>query len=246
MSPLRWQFFLGVSFIALSVVLYLFQIYVFQTPRDTLFYLFQDIAFVPIQVLLVTLIINRLLSVREKRSRLEKLNMVIGAFFSEVGTQLLRYFSDSDQEREALRSKLSVSDKWSDKDFVQVSRYLRDCNYGIEINRVDLFLLRTFLLERREFLLRLLENPNLLEHESFTGLLLAVFHLVEELAARDDVRHLPDSDLTHLVGDMRRAYVLLAHQWLAYLGHLKSHYPYLFSLAVRTNPFIENGSPLVN
>jgi hypothetical protein len=245
MSPSKWQISLGVSFIALSVVLYLFQIYVFRTPRDTLFYLFQDVAFVPIQVLLVTLIINRLLSVREKRSRLEKLNMVIGAFFSEVGTQLLRYFSDSDQKREALRSKLTVSDKWSNRQFFEVSKYLGECEYSIEVNRVDLSLLRTFLLERREFLLRLLENPNLLEHESFTELLLAVFHLVEELAARDDMKHLPDSDLTHLAGDMKRAYILLVHQWLEYLSHLKDHYPYLFSLAIRMNPFMENASPLV-
>jgi len=26
-------------------------------------------------------------------------------------------------------------------------------------------------------------------------------------------------------------------QWLAYMKHLKKEYPYLFSLAVRTNPF---------
>jgi len=48
-----------------------------------------DVAFVPIEVLLVTLIIHRLLSEREKRTRLEKLNMVIGAFFSEMGTDVI-------------------------------------------------------------------------------------------------------------------------------------------------------------
>lgn len=245
MSPLRWQIFLGMSFITLSVVLYLVQIYVFQSPRDTFFYLFQDIAFVPVQVLLVTLIINRLLSVREKRSRLEKLNMVIGTFFSEAGTQLLRYFSDWDPGREVFRSKLKVTDKWSYKEFFVVSKYLKEYDYSIEKDRIDISSLKTFLLGKREFLLRLLENPNLLEHESFTELLLAVFHLVDELAVRDDVKHLPDSDLAHLVGDVKRAYILLVHQWLEYLSHLRDNYPYLFSLAVRMNPFVENASPLV-
>jgi hypothetical protein len=55
-----------------------------------------------------------------------------------------------------------------------------------------------FLLEERDFLLRLLENPTLLEHESFTDLLRAVFH-----------------------------------------------HPYLFSLAMRTNPFDRQASPIV-
>jgi hypothetical protein len=40
------------------------------------------------------------------------------------------------------------------------------------------------LLSKRDFLVALMENPNLLEHESFTDLLWAVFHLVEELAVR--------------------------------------------------------------
>ncbi len=44
------------------------------------------------QVLLGTLIIHQILGEREKRSMLRKLNMVIGAFFSEVGTPLLSYF----------------------------------------------------------------------------------------------------------------------------------------------------------
>ena len=49
-----------------------------------------------IEVLMVTLVIHSLLSIRGKRERLEKLNMLIGVFFSEVGTRLLVLFSDSD------------------------------------------------------------------------------------------------------------------------------------------------------
>jgi hypothetical protein len=39
-----------------------------------------------------------------------------------------------------------------------------------------------------------------------------------------------------LFGDMRRAFGLLFREWLRYMQHLKGDYPYLFSLAVRTNP----------
>ncbi len=48
------------------------------------------------EVLLVTLIIHQLLSDREKKSRLNKLNMIIGAFFGEVGTKLLKNLTDFD------------------------------------------------------------------------------------------------------------------------------------------------------
>jgi hypothetical protein len=245
MGPSIWQILFGASLIALSAILFVLQIHFFHSPRDTFFYLFQDIAFIPIQVLLVTLIINGLLNMREKRSRLEKLNMVIGAFFSEAGTQLLSYFSDRDPGRDDIRQELMISDRWTNEQFSRVSRHLREYNYGVDIHKVDLTFLRGFLVGRRGFLLRLLENPNLLEHESFTELLLAVFHLTEELAAREDVNDIPDTDYAHLAGDIRRAYVLLVHQWLAYMKHLKENYPYLFSLAIRMNPFIENASPIV-
>jgi hypothetical protein len=245
MKRVRWQLLLGASLIVLSVFFYFAEIKIFHNPRDTFFYLVQDIAFVPIQVLLVTLIINRLLGIREKRSRLAKLNMVIGAFFSEVGTQLLTYFSDVDPKLETIREHLIVANNWPEKEFVMVSKRLKNYLCDIDIQKVDLEYLRRFLLERRSFLLQLMENPNLLEHESFTELLLAVFHLAEEMVSREDVQRLPQPDLKHLANDIIRAYAFLVTEWLAYMRHLKDNYPYLFSLAMRMNPFDQSASPII-
>jgi len=102
--------------------------------------------------------------------------------------------------------------------------------------------IKNFLKEKRQFLLNLLENPNLLEHESFTNLLWAVFHLTDELTHRKGLDRLPETDYQHLAGDIERAYHLLIVEWLNYMKHLKANYPYLFSLAVRTNPFDVNAS----
>ena len=102
--------------------------------------------------------------------------------------------------------------------------------------------IRNFFKEKRQFLLNLLENPNLLEHESFTNLLWAVFYLTEKLTLRRGLNGLPETDYQHLAGDMKRAYHLLTVEWLNYMKHLKANYPYLFSLAVRTNPFDANAS----
>ncbi len=91
----------------------------------------------------------------------------------------------------------------------------------------------------------LLQNPNLLEHESFTNLLWALSHLTDELSYRLDVKNLPNTDYEHLNGDVKRAYVLLIFEWLAYMKHLRENYPFLFSLAMRTTPFDPNASPEV-
>jgi hypothetical protein len=99
------------------------------------------------------------------------------------------------------------------------------------------------LVGKREFLLRLLENQNLLEHDSFTELLMAVFHLTEELESRADLVQLTETDQKHLANDMRRAYSLLISEWLDYMKHLKENYPYLFSFAMRTNPFDPDATP---
>ena len=92
-------------------------------------------------------------------------------------------------------------------------------------------------MEKRSFLLALLENPNMLEHETFTELLRAVFHLTEEIQKREDLANLPMADYQHLKLDAERVYNLLIFEWLEYMEHLMNNYPYLFSLAMRTNPF---------
>jgi hypothetical protein len=241
----NWQVLLGLSLIVASAVLYLLHYTIFRDVHHIFIYMVGDIAFVPIEVLLVTLIIHRLLSEREKRAKLEKLNMLIGTFFSEVGTQLLTYFSDFDPNLEEIKKDLIVTTDWSEHDFLSVSKRLTNHEYNVDIHKIDLEELRSFLLGNRHFLVRLLENPLLLEHESITELFRAVFHLTEELERRKDIRQLPDTDYAHLAGDIKRGYVLLVHQWLDYMKYLKDNYPYLFSLAMRTNPFDENASPIV-
>jgi hypothetical protein len=245
MKHIKWQTTLGVSLVALSICIYFIQIEIFRTPRDTFFYLFQDLAFVPISVLTVTLIIDQLLRVREKRALLKKMNMVIGAFFSEVGTTLLKSFADFDLHYDKIRGNLVITSDWSEEDFSIVRKRLREYDYNVKSEKGDLENLKDFLMGKRDFLLRLLENPNLLEHESFTDVLWAVFHLTEELASRTNVRGLPDTDYKHLSADIKRAYISLISEWVTYMKHLKVDYPYLFSLAVRTNPFNPDASPEV-
>ena len=100
---------------------------------------------------------------------------------------------------------------------------------------------------KRDHLLRLLENPAILEHEQFSQILWTVFHIAEELYYRgDELDDLPDGDYVHLSGDLQRSYKVLVLQWLDYMYHLKVRYPYMYSLAVRNNPFDEDAQVIVS
>lgn len=236
------QVLLGVVLVVSSALICLIHYMIFRDAGYIASYFLGGIALLPVEVLLVTLVIHRLLSEREKRVKLQKLNMVIGAFFSEVGTALIKYLSSFGTEVEKIGNDLMVTQDWSAKEFLSISRRIKGYNHKIDSRKGDLEHLRSLLIEKRDFLLRLLENPNLLEHESFTDLLWAAFHLTDELVNRVDLTRLPAADYDHLSGDMKRAYTLLIYEWLAYMRHLRSRYPYLFSLAVRLNPFDPNAS----
>ncbi len=240
---IAWQLQIGLFLILLSFLLYALHYLLFGDLHHIYIYLLGDIAFLPIEVLLVTLILHKLLSDHEKQIRLEKLNMVIGTFFSEIGTNLLTYFSDLDPNLATIKKYLLVKDNWTEQEFQNCTAQLKQHKYDIEIGKVNLETLKNFLHEKRDFLLRLLENPNLLEHETFTELLRAVFHLAEEMSQRKKIKELVLNDKIHLAGDIKRVYVLLVLEWLSYMRHLKDNFPYLFSLAMRTNPFDETASP---
>ena len=237
MKSTAWSMSISAALLALSVGLYFLQIAVFHRADDTGFYLLQDLAFLPVQVLLVTLIVDRLVTRREKQTMLNKMNMVIGAFYAEVGTDLLKRLIAFDSTVGVIGPRMVIHADWSPQQFADAINLARSHVSHIEFPREDLTELRRFLLERRDFLLRLLENPNLLEHDTFTDSLWAVFHLTDELAHRTDMQVIPETDIQHLAGDTDRAYKCIVAEWLAYMSNLKRDYPYLFSLALRTNPF---------
>ncbi|NYB26017.1 MAG: hypothetical protein HVN34_01585 [Methanobacteriaceae archaeon] len=239
---LGWRVRLGLLLVVLAGILYLINFTVFHDLHDLEFYLSIDTAFLPIEILFVVLVIESAISAREKSILLEKLNMVIGTFFSELGTDLMRKITKFDIDTEQIRQSLIITDDWTEKDFKSAASTIKEFDYSLEIGDDQQSIeflqdLKEFLKERRDFLLRLLENPNLLEHETFTDLLRAVFHVTEELEKREDLTKLPPTDYMHLNGDVERVYGFLISEWIMYMEHLMNNYPYLFSLAMRVNPF---------
>lgn len=218
-------FFFGLNYLVFANASFMFNLVTLQ------------LAFLPINVIIITVILNRLIAARDRRARMEKLNIVIGVFFDEIGTPLLSRMVNLDPAVGSLRDALALKPNWKPQDFDRAAVAIGDHKSKLEMDKGVLEELRDLLRGKRNLLLRLLENPTLLEHERFTDLLNAITHLYRELDARGDLRAIPPADNIHLIVDVRRCYVAILPQWLAHMRRLQTSHPYLYSLEVRTNPF---------
>ena len=235
MKWLNWKIVLAFVLLLLSTAFYFLHYLLFHDAHHIFIYLVGDVAFVFVEVLLVTMIIHHLLNEWEKRSKMQKLNMVIETFFSECGKPLLACLSDADRTVGSVRDAV-VMDATHGPDFKAADKAVRSYNGDIDLARTNLEELETFLRGKREFLVGLLQNPNLLEHEDFTEALMAIFHITEELASRD-LDSLSEEDRAHTKIDLERAYGRLIRQWVSYMQYIQKNYPYFYKFAVATNPF---------
>jgi len=193
----------------------------------------------------VAIITDTFVKRREELIMQQKLNMITGLFFSEIGNGLLKHFAQLDPEVDRLHKILKISNEWAKADFIEAAKGLEHHSFVIDSHRGNLFELREYLHKQADLLLRLLENPIIHEQGKFSDLLRATFHLRDELLNREDLSELLSSDRKHLEGDIIRIYRLLIFEWLRYVRYLKKDYPYLFSLAVRVNPFDLEASAVV-
>jgi voltage-gated potassium channel len=197
-------------------------------------------------VTLLTSIVEWFSRRRQYSLHMQRLNMLIGVFFTEVGNQLLHTFTSYDPNIDSVRREFIVTDQWSEKAFMELHKRLANYKFTVAPTHIDLDKLYRYLHDKGDLLIRQLENADLVENETYAELLWAVVHLRDELAARPTFTKLPENDLAHIANDVQRAYALLVNQWLDYMLFLKKRYPFLFSLASRANPFVEKPTATIS
>lgn len=234
-----------VTLFSVSLTLYGMDYILLGDAKELSIWFLGNLAFLPVYVMIVTLMLEGILKERERETVRRKLNMVIGVFFSEVGNRLLKGLSTYVVACDELKCHLLINGSWKNTEFSAALDFLKKSDIIINSGSCDKSVIKKLLVEKRAFLVSLLENQNLLEHEEFTDLLWAVFHLVEELEARESFDDMPQSDIDHINGDIKRVFGHLSREWVLYMQHLKNDYPYLFSLAVRLNPMIDSPDPAV-
>ena len=172
--------------------------------------------------------------------------MILGVFFSEIGDELLETFTKINASSDEIIKNLENIENWSKKDYQNAYKHLETkgvtFNPSIKEEEIPKYIneLKGVFDGKREFLVGLIENPNILEKDSFSNLILAIFHLEDELKYRIQPEEVDIADFRHIVGDIDRVYSKLTLEWLKYLEFLNKHYPYMSSIALRTNPFNPN------
>lgn len=223
--------------IFLSAITYLLQYLLFHQKENTIFYLLQDLAFVPIQVVMVTLIINRFLNEMENRKKIKKINVIISTFFVEIGTPIISTISKFNRNNDVLCEKISIREM-TNKEYAKLTKEVKEFKFDIYAETEKLDDLYLILRNYKDSMLNLLANPNLLEHDSFTDMLWAVFHIIDELQTRGEFHKQDKDDIDHLSNDILRAYTALTIEWISYMNYLQNEYPFLFTLALKKNPFL--------
>ena len=234
-APWRWLF--GIFLLAVSFLIYTLHYLIFRDTHHIFIFGLSHLAFVPIEVLLATLIVREVLRQREKREMMEKLNMVIGVFFHELGTELLNRMTGFLADPRGLDERLSGIGTWEEEDFLKAAAEAAAYTPAFACAGRNLTELKAFLARKRTFIARLLVNPNLLEHERFPRLLWAVTHIMDELHMRPDTHALCKEDGEHVAADLRRAFHLLLALWFSHMAHLKHAYPYMYPIALARTPF---------
>ena len=239
MKKYKWEIKLTVALIALSFFLYLVQFLTFGHLDLIYENIIGQLAFLPIYVLLVTIVIEQLLDRKEKDTKRQKMNVVVGVFFSEIGRELLVKLLSYDTNDKEIINNCSFIEESFNKSLKDVLKSLNHYKSQMDADARKLKELKVFMLGKKDFLVRTVQNPNLYEHESFTELILAVFHLYEELSKRDVLDNLPSKEYEHLSNDLENTFVKIVFEWLYYMRNLKKEYPYLFAIELRDNPFTQ-------
>ena len=248
---LSWKAKFSILMVILIIIIYGSNYLVLGDAEHIISYIWTHLGFIPVDILIVAFLLDEIIERKEKEAMLEKLDMLMSTFFSEVGNDLINQLSTVNKYKASTENLKSIKN-WNDGDYENKLNELKNSNVDFSAMDIPLenreeFLedLRTLLAGKREFIINLINNPNLLEKEEFTGLINAILHLDEELEHRQKLDLVTNSDFAHLNGDMQRVYEKLVYEWVYYLRYLNKHYPYMIALIIRTNPFDETASVYV-
>ena len=246
----RWKIKFSIIMVIAIIVIYGSNILILKDPEHVISYIWTHLGFIPVDILIVAFLLDEIISKKEKEAMMEKLDMIMSTFFSEIGNELINQLSSANEYKASTEYLQSIKN-WSDSDYENKLKELKNVNIDFKANVAPedreeyLTNIRNLLVNKREFIIGLINNPNLLEKEEFSGLLTAILHLDEELEHRTDLSLVTDADFAHLNGDMHRVYNKLVYEWVYYLRYLNKHYPYMIALIIRTNPFDENADVYV-
>ncbi|XTR38447.1 hypothetical protein ACQQ2T_03455 [Paraclostridium tenue] len=228
MKKIRYYFVISFILIALSSIMFFIHYLIFGQALNTAYYSLMNLCFIPINSLVVTIMLEKLIDYRAKKDRIEKINMLVGIFFTEVGGKLMHFIIDADKDAKNYITNF--------EDLNKIKKCLYEYNYKVDMKYIDLCAIKNILVKHNNLFVTLISNESILQHQIFTDLLMSVIHLRDEIIFIEKDK---DSgfNINHLENDVIRVYKNISIQWISYLEYLSKSYPFLYNNAIRVNPF---------
>ncbi|MFC1517903.1 hypothetical protein ACFL5G_05070 [Candidatus Margulisiibacteriota bacterium] len=217
-----------ITLLILSLAIYLMHYGIFHDAHHIWIYFIGDLGFIGIQALIIYYVIDRLLKVREKISTRKKLNMLSGIFFYDLGIKVFNSLNIFVKNHSQCAGNVCVQEDWNSGEFKKAEDNAAQLELELVYDGKAMDELAQVLKNGKGMIIRLMENPSLHEHETFSDMLMALFHLTEEVLRRSDLKNNDKEDQGHLLNDIKRLYIYLARLWIEYMQHLKDNYPYLY------------------
>ena len=228
MKKIRYYFVISFILIALSSIMFFIHYLIFGQAINTAYYSLMNLCFIPINSLVVTIMFEKLIDYRAKKDRIEKINMLVGIFFTEVGGKLMHLIIDADKDAKNYITNF--------EDLNKIKKSLYEYDYKVDMNYIDLCTIKNILVEHSNLFVTLISNESILQHQIFTDLLMSVIHLRDEIIFMEKDNGL-ELNINHLENDVIRVYKNISIQWISYLEYLQKSYPFLYNNAIRVNPF---------
>ncbi|MGL5415752.1 MAG: hypothetical protein ACRDAU_08850 [Clostridium sp.] len=183
------------------------------------------------------LLLNYVLTRREKKKTENRLNTLLGIFYEEFGNELLCEFVSADLCVNCLVRKAKINDEWTEKNYDNLKNVFEEYDYDIIGEKVDFKKIDQIIKDSEAFILDILFTQVIQNGGELSEILFDVIHLRDEIKDLDDIENIKEDELRHLEEDINRLYRRLAINWIMYMKILRERYPQLFRKALKKSPY---------
>ena len=151
-----WKIRFAIIMFVLAVVIFLARYLIFGDGEEIIAYLWKHIGFIPIDILIVAFLLEGIMGKKEHEAILEKIDMLMGTFFSELGNDLIRELSKVNANKINTENLKDIKN-WNDKDYDNKMKELKangiDFKADIPKEEREEFLsnIHSILVDKREF-----------------------------------------------------------------------------------------------
>ena len=107
-SGRSWKFKFAIVMLIIASIFFVSRIIVLGDPEEVVAYLWKQIGFIPVNILIVALLLDGIMSKKEREAILEKLDMLMGTFFTEIGNDLISEISKANKNKSKTKDLKSI------------------------------------------------------------------------------------------------------------------------------------------